>query len=353
MSARNISHARRRLLRWYDKNRRDLPWRQTADPYAIWIAETMLQQTQVKTVLPYYERFMKTLPTVVALQRATLRKVLALWSGLGYYRRAESLMRAAREIARKHGGEIPASYDSLRSLPGIGDYTASALMSIAFGHPFPALDGNVRRVLHRFFGAATEIELRRAGRRFLSRAKPGDFNQALMELGATICISRNPSCLRCPIAPDCVGRASLLRPPPLRKRRIPVRDIDWPLALVCRDGKVLLRQRAAQGILPGLWELPGGERPRGESFIALLSRHLRELNGAVKPEYRIGAFRHSITNRRISSSVFVFSVVPGATLRLPNRQWRWFTPSALDRHPISAMTRKAISRLQAHDKSSS
>jgi A/G-specific adenine glycosylase len=341
---------RRRLLRWYDNNRRDLPWRRTEDPYAIWIAETMLQQTQVQTVLPYYERFMKSLPSVLALHRASTRKVLALWSGLGYYRRAENLKKAAREIFRKYSGEIPTSYESLRSLPGIGDYTAGAVMSVAFGQPFPAVDGNVRRVLSRIFSPKTEAELRRISRQVVPRIRPGDFNQALMDLGATICVPQNPTCGECPIASDCAGRLSILPPP--RNRGSRVRNIDWPLALVRSNGKILLRRRAAQAILPGLWEFPGGAKARCESLGAVLRRHLRDLNGAVKPEFRIGEFRHSITNRRISSPVFLFSIVSGATLRLPNRQWRWFTPASLDRYPISAMTRKAIGLLQAYDESS-
>jgi A/G-specific adenine glycosylase len=374
MSEANFAGLRRRILRWYGRNRRDLPWRRTSDPYAVWIAESMLQQTQVKTVLPYYESFMKTFPTLEALDRAPMPKVLALWSGLGYYRRAENLKRAAREIVCNHGGKIPASYDSLRSLPGIGDYTAGALMSIAFDRPFPAVDGNARRVLQRFFGPKTETELQILARRAVSRSRPGDFNQALMELGATICVSRAPNCSRCPLAPACGGRTTALtrtalarrkaRPLPEVKRassrpRVPsrrlvakkacaVRHVDWPLAMIRCGGKVLLRQRSSCGILPGLWELPGGERAANESLGAALQCHISALNG-IKAEGPIGAFQHTITNRRISSSIFLFSAPPN--LRLPSREWRWFTPTALARHPTSAMTRKAIELLQRHDQS--
>ena len=151
MALKNPSAIRRKLLRWYDKHRRDLPWRRTHDPYAIWIAETMLQQTQVATVAPYYESFLRELPNVHALDRAPLRKVLALWSGLGYYRRAENLKKSAREIVRKYGGHLPDSYDALLALPGVGDYTAGALMSIAFQRSYPAIDGNAHRVLYRLF----------------------------------------------------------------------------------------------------------------------------------------------------------------------------------------------------------
>jgi A/G-specific adenine glycosylase len=376
MLEKNLATMRRRVLRWYDGNRRDLPWRRTSDPYAIWIAESMLQQTQVKTVLPYFERFMKTLPTLEALDRAPLRKILMLWSGLGYYRRAENLKRAAREIARNHDGKIPASYNSLRSLPGIGDYTAGALMSIAFRQPFPAVDGNAQRVLKRFFGAKTQTELQILARRAVSCSRPGDFNQALMELGARICVSQRPDCLRCPLAPGCDGRtrvsaeaalvrrktlgsrARKLEPRSSRGARRPshegqprttrVRKVDWPLALIRSEGKVLLRRRSGGGLLPGLWELPGGETEAKDSLGTALKRHIHALSG-IKAEGCIGAFQHTITNRRISSSVFLFSVHPN--LRLPSRDWRWFTPAALARQPTSAMTRKAINALQDHEKS--
>jgi A/G-specific adenine glycosylase len=352
MLLQNSAALRRRLLRWYDKNRRDLPWRRTNDPYAIWIAETMLQQTQVKTALPYYERFTRTLPSVDALDRAPVRKVLALWSGLGYYRRAVNLKRAAREVVLKHGGQIPKSYESLRSLPGIGEYTAGAVMSIAFQRPLPAVDGNVRRVLNRIFGARTETELRHRARQLISRSRPGDFNQALMELGATVCLPQNPRCQECPLAPACARRLALVTAPPLSKKPIRLRNLEWPLAIIRNNGKFLLRRRTAPGILAGLWELPGGETANHESFRATLRLHVRELNGAVKPNRCIGTFRHSITNRRISSPVFLFAVVAGANLRPPNRQWRWFTPVSLTRYPVSTMTRKALTLLNAHDQSS-
>jgi len=347
-----LSLVRRKLLRWYDKNRRDLPWRVTRDPYAIWIAETMLQQTQVKTVLRYYERFLRALPTIDALHRAPLRKILALWSGLGYYQRAENLKKAAQEIVSRHGGEIPKSYDTLRSLPGIGDYTAGALMSIAFNQPFPALDGNARRVLKRIFGTAKENDLREVATRLVSRSpRPGYFNQALMELGATICTAQSPRCEHCPVAPNCAGRLSAsYRPMRAPAKTRGIKNVDWPLAIICNNRKILLRRRTTDGILAGLWEIPGGERRARETGRATLHRHLHGLNGALKLKGVIGKFRHSITNRRISSSVFLFSVLPGAKLQLPSRSWRWFAPATLTAHPAAAMTHKAIRILATHEK---
>ena len=206
MPVANLTEVRRRLLRWYDRHRRDLPWRRTRDPYAIWVSETMLQQTQVASVIPYYERFMRAFPTIDALDRAPLAKVLALWSGLGYYRRAENLKRSARILNRRHCGRLPADYKILRELPGIGEYTAGALLSIAFDAPYPALDGNARRVLARLFLPADETMVRELARRLVSRSKPGQFNQSLMELGSEICTPITPRCGLCPLATFCAAR---------------------------------------------------------------------------------------------------------------------------------------------------
>src|SRR5262245_22247709 len=180
MSEKNFSAIRRKLLRWYDGHKRDLPWRRSADPYAIWLSETMLQQTQVLTVLPYYEKFLRALPNIAALDRAPLDRVLHLWSGLGYYRRAENLKKAARQVMRDYGGRLPRQYALLRELDGIGDYTAGAILSIAFRQRYPAVDGNVRRVLGRICALDSATRLRSIAAALMPRSRPGDFNQALM-----------------------------------------------------------------------------------------------------------------------------------------------------------------------------
>ncbi|HWO43675.1 MAG TPA: A/G-specific adenine glycosylase [Candidatus Eisenbacteria bacterium] len=364
MPLANRSWFRCRLLRWYRRNRRDLPWRRLKDPYAIWIAETMLQQTQVQTALPYYERFLSALPTVSALDRAPLRKVLALWSGLGYYRRAESLKRAARLLVRNHNGELPASYESLKALPGIGDYTAGALMSIAFGAPYPAIDGNARRVLSRVFGVSSPPEIQRIARAIVPRARPGDFNQALMELGATMCVSHKPKCNFCPVAMGCRARRHFSGAASLKlaltnqegegftpRRRPPPRAVHWPVAIIRAHDKLLLRKRPRNGLLGGLWEFPGGERAKHESIETALTRHLGALVGSVRPEGVVGTVRHTITNRRIWVTVLRFSRVGKPTRNLPNARWRWVNPAFFDAYPVSAMTRKVFLLLQAHEKS--
>ncbi|MCZ6562494.1 MAG: A/G-specific adenine glycosylase [Deltaproteobacteria bacterium] len=339
--ASKINQIRRRLLRWYDKNRRALPWRDTQDPYAIWVIETMLQQTQVKTALPYYLRFLTAFPTISSLDRAPLDRVLALWSGLGYYRRAQNLKKAARKIMREHKGKLPQDYHALLTLPGVGPYTAGAVMSIAFNQPFPALDGNTRRVLARSFNTNREKDLQEIDKRLVSPSRPGDFNQALMELGATICHFRDPTCPACPLASTCIAKSSGIFPSqigPARGRK--VKNIEWPLALIQNNGKILLHRRDQNGLLEGLWEIPGGERKARETVKATLARHLKGLGQRARPVFEIGEIRHSITYRRIRASLFFF---PGYRIsHLPNPDWRWVAISSLRRYPLSSLSLKAI-----------
>jgi A/G-specific adenine glycosylase len=350
MSQNNLSSIRRNLLRWYDKTHRDLPWRRTRDAYAIWIAETMLQQTQVATVVPYYERFLKALPTIEALDRAPLRRVLALWSGLGYYRRAENLKKSARHLTRNHEGRMPQAYQALRALPGVGDYTAGALLSIAFGKPYPAIDGNARRVLGRIFALDTEQKIRNVATQLVPAAKPGYFNQGLMELGARICITKNPRCPECPVAANCKSR-STARKFAVQKMRI-AKDVIWPLAIVRRGGAILLRRRSPHGILAGLWELPGGEKKPGDSLAVNIRHHLQTLPASMILPQRIGEIRHSITYRKIRSPIFLFDQRTLAKIKLPARDWRWLSPASLAHYPVSSMTLKAVKVLAAHDENS-
>jgi len=350
MPTSRLIHIRRKLLGWYTRNRRDLPWRRTRDPYAIWIAETMLQQTQVKTVLPYYARFMGAFPNIESLDRASEEKVLALWSGLGYYRRAENLKKAARKILRNHRGKLPQEFSALCTLPGIGSYTAGALMSIAFNQPFPALDGNARRLLTRIFNVKNEKDLNSIAKQLVSPSHPGHFNQAVMDLGSTICLARNPRCPSCPLTRFCAAKKSArfdYRRPSAKRQII---DIDWPVALIEKDGKILLHRRPRGGLLGGLWELPGGERKKRESLKAALSRHLNGLGKQVKVHSRIGEIRHSITHHKIRAPLFTFVLSNHKKPRLPRGNWRWFSPSALGRYPLSSLSLKAIKHLTRFQK---
>ena len=352
MSAKNFSRTRRKLLRWYDQNKRDLPWRRGEDPYAIWISETMLQQTQVATVLPYYENFLRAFPTVGALDRAPIDKVLRLWSGLGYYRRAENLKKAARHIMRDHGGKLPQAYAALRELAGIGEYTAGAILSIAFQQRYPAIDGNVRRVFGRVFAVADEKLLQSTATDLVPRSRPGDFNQALMELGATLCRPKEPRCDCCPLASECVANSqSTQNLQSKRRNQLKFINITWPLAIVRQRGKILLRQRADSGLMARLWELPGGESTARNKPMALLRNELQQLGVDPKRRRSIGAIRHGITHRRIRAPIYLVECSANARLRLAHKQWRWFTPKTIHRQAMSSMTAKALKLLDSHEKS--
>jgi A/G-specific adenine glycosylase len=352
MAAKNLAPIRRRLLRWYDNNKRDLPWRKTRDPYAIWVAETMLQQTQVKTVIPYYERFLKAFPTVEALAQAPQQRILRIWSGLGYYRRAENLKRAARRLVRRHDGKIPGNHDALRSLPGVGDYTAGAVLSIAYQQRCPALDGNARRVLSRLFNLTDNTELYVRALQLVPRSRPGDFNQALMELGATLCAPRKPDCAACPVAADCAARSGNHLATALRRRTATaISAVTWPLAIVRHSGKILLHRRAAKGLLAHLWEFPGGEAMKRNELETALRWQLRALPTEFSTARRIGELRHSITYRRIRAPIYLFDYHPAAEMPLPAPHWRWIQRSNLTNYPMSSMTRKALRVFDIHEKS--
>ncbi|MCR5460394.1 MAG: A/G-specific adenine glycosylase [Acetatifactor sp.] len=253
------------LLKWYDGNRRILPWREEPTPYRVWVSEIMLQQTRVEAVKPYYERFMRMLPTVKALSEAPEETLLKLWEGLGYYNRVRNLQKAARVVMERHGGEMPADYDALLALPGIGNYTAGAIASIAYGIPKPAVDGNVLRVLARVRAdgrCISEEKVRRAVEAELEKAmpkdRPGDFNQAMMEIGACVCVPNGqPHCEQCPLAAICKAReeGTVLSYP--RKEAKKARTSEEKTVLVIRDeGRVALRKRPAKGLLAGMYEFP-------------------------------------------------------------------------------------------------
>ena len=256
-----------KLLAWFRKTSRDLPWRRTKDPYAIWVSEIMLQQTQIATVIPYYERWMKRFPTVRALARASQDEVLKLWEGLGYYARARNLHKAA-QAAKK----LPRTSEEWRAIPGVGAYTAAAISSIAFGERAAVFDGNVRRVLSRLAAADVSEPLP------VPRVSPGDYNQALMELGQRVCTPRAPRCGECPLADQCRGKADPDRWPSKKpKKEVPHKEVA--IGVIWKGGQVYVQRREEDGLLGGLWEFPGGKREKGETFEACLRREIREETG--------------------------------------------------------------------------
>jgi A/G-specific adenine glycosylase len=325
---------RSQLLHWFAQNKRDLPWRRTRDPYAIWISEVMLQQTRVAAVIPYYERFLSRFPDLQSLAEAPETDLLARWAGLGYYYRARNLQKAAQNALE--AGGFPPDYESIRELPGIGEYTAAAVASIAFNLPYPVVDGNVYRVMSRVLNDRTNIAAGPARKHFTVLAGsimdpecPGDFNQALMELGATVCLPKKPLCLICPVAALCKARKAGVQeslPVKIKARRTveQTRLLLW----IEDDGKVLLWQRPASArLMPGFWELPEPEHIPG-AHIGLM----------------LGQFQHGITFHNYCFQVHISSVAD-----VPET-FKWIAMADLSKLPISTVLKKAerlISRAHA------
>ncbi|MGH0033350.1 MAG: A/G-specific adenine glycosylase [Myxococcota bacterium] len=346
---------RAKLLRWYRANRRDLPWRRTRDPYAIWVSELMLQQTRVETVIPYYERFLARFPDVQALADAPLDDVLTHWAGLGYYSRARNLHRAAQQVLDEHGGALPDDAESLRALPGIGRYTAGAVASIAFERPEPVVDGNVVRVLSRLHAIDGDVRSPVVVERLWEEAaalargpSPGDLNQALMELGATVCTPRAPRCLACPWERDCrAHRAGDPESLPVKSKATKVRDVEAVAGVVERGGKWLVVQRPNEGLLGGLWELPGGDLLPAEEPAAALSRTLRERVGLDVPGGECaGAVGHLFSHRRLTLHVFRCKPASGRVRRAGFAAHRWIAPARIEELAIGGPTRKALALLR-------
>ncbi len=351
-----MRETRQALLAWYDRHKRDLPWRHTRDPYAIWISETMLQQTRVETVIPYWHRFLERFPDVHALADADQEAVYETWTGLGYYSRARNLQAAARQIVGEHGGRLPDSADALRALKGIGPYTAGAVASIAFDRPAAIVDGNVVRVLARLRGLREDVtqkkvidrlwhwsaQLVAAGRR------AGDFNQAMMELGATTCLPKAPLCLTCPVRAQCdaaaAGDAESLPKKPSRKK---AKAIGGVAVWIERRGKVLVVQRPETGLMANLWELPGGELEESTApDAARVAEHVADSTGlTVDGLDRIGAVEHLFTHRRLTLHVYRAGAVQGRVRLLGPQASRWLAPSTLATLPQAGPMRKALALL--------
>jgi A/G-specific adenine glycosylase len=337
------------LLAWYRRNRRDLPWRRTGDPYAVWVSEVMLQQTGARVVIPYYEAFLLRFPRLTDLADATEEEVLSLWSGLGYYHRARNLLRGARAVRDLHRGRFPATLEAALAVPGVGLYTASAVLSIARGLPLPVVDGNVRRVLSRLF-ALSGPRWRKDGpyynlaQELLDHKDPGSWNQALMELGATVCRPRKPLCPACPLRLGCRARAqgSPEAFPEPRHRRATVR-VTVAAALVERGGLVLLVRRKEGRLMGRLWEVPQTSLESGGR--ADLVRELRSAHGIdVVPGPLLVRARHAITHRSIQLEGYL-SKLKGRPPRDTER-FAWVDPRRPAGLPMGAITRKMLKGLE-------
>ena len=350
LSGQNQAAIRRALLAWFGRNARSLPWRTSRDPYAVWVSEVMLQQTQVATVIPYFQRFLEEFPTAADLARARVERVLELWSGLGYYRRARLLHQAAKELVRSFAGSLPQDYQRIRLLPGIGDYTARAILSIAFNLPFTLLDGNVARVVSRLaaiqgnlhrpdFRRAVEAQLER----LLSHRSPGAFNQAVMELGQTLCLPRAPQCAACPVQSWCqaykTGRTQLYPQPRPRRES---ESLSLAAAILRLGPRVAMMRGLGEGLLEGLWNFPSAfGRTHGEALENLRNALAGFGIPSLVLEAPVAELHHGITYRSIRVHAY-----PAEISDLPRKRGlRWFSVSRLPQAAISQLARKIAQRV--------
>ena len=343
-----------------DRARRDLPWRRLRTPYAVWISEVMLQQTQVPTVIPYFERWLARFPDPVALASAPTDDVLKAWEGLGYYARARNLHRAAQQIVREHGGEVPDNRAALLALPGVGRSTAGAILSLAFGQAEPILDGNVRRVLCRVHdiagdprAPAVEARLWRLAEDWVlaaPRGLAGTLNEALMELGALMCTPDQPQCPACPIARDCLAhREGTVHLRPLRRRKPPTPHHDVVAAVIPNpEGQLLLVRRHDKGLLGGLWVFPGGIVEPGEDHASALRRAVENQAGiAVAPESFLGSFGHAYTHFRITLHAWTTVWLEGQPQARQCAEVRWVALQALADYAMPVTDRRVVRLFQS------
>jgi len=337
------------LLAWYDSSQRRLPWRGTKDPYAIWVSEIMLQQTRVETVIPYYHRFLERFPSVEALAAAPLTEVLKAWENLGYYSRARNLHKAAGLVTLRFNGRVPEKGDELLRLPGIGRYTAGAILSIAFGQAAPAIDGNVRRVISRLGAIEESIDAPRGQEKveelvgaLLPGSDPGRFNQALMELGAVLCTPKKPGCAGCPLRESCRAWAlDRTGQYPVREKRRAVPHREVAAAIIHNEARhVLIVQRPARGLLGSLWKFPGDILGTGEPPAEGLRRIVREELGIeIQPGPRLATVQHAYTHFKITLSAFACTLLNGTPNAAKGRAWRWATLRELEELPFSKADR--------------
>jgi A/G-specific adenine glycosylase len=339
----NIKEIQDKLSSWYRSNCRNLPWRKTHNPYKIWISEVMLQQTQVKTVIPYYHKFIEAFPTIKDLALADQQKVLKMWEGLGYYARARNLLKASNLIVENYEGKIPAAYDEILKVPGVGEYIASAVLSIAFSKPHAVVDGNVKRVLARLFLMNDPVNQTKSYKTYkqlaqslLDMKNPGIHNQAVMELGALLCKPVTPDCERCPVINYCkaytknkVGEF----PVKIKKKPVPVYKIA--VGVVVKDNRLLITKRKPEGLLGGLWEFPGGKLKKKEDAKKACKREIFEETGlSIKVVKHLTFVKHAYTHFKIQMDVFICQHLSGKIELNGPVGYKWVSVKDLDQYPF-------------------
>lgn len=352
-----MKRLQQQLLSWFQDNARELPWRKTYDPYHVWISEIMLQQTQMDRAVDYFNRWVSRFPDIESIARASEEEVLKLWEGLGYYSRARNIIRSAAIILEKHQGRVPAEHGLLLALPGIGNYTAGAIMSIAFNKEYPLVDANIERVFARLFNLAQPVKdknthafiWQKAGE-LLPGGRARAFNQALMELGALVCLSKNPRCKICPVMADCqafkldvVAQRPVLTVPPKTV------FIEMATGILAHDGKILVQKRKAKGVWANLWEFPGGRLEPGETpEMALVREYLEETELVVGNLEKITTVQHSYTIYRVTLHCYFCSLLDGRPEPVLHgaQEYRWLQPGELSDFPLPAGHRKFVVHLQ-------
>lgn len=349
-----VAKLRTTLRTWYQESGRDLPWRQTRDPYAIWVSEIMLQQTQVKTVIPYYQRWLAQFPTIASLAAAPQQDVLKVWQGLGYYARARNMHRAAQQVVADWGGTFPEQFDQVMTLPGIGRTTAGGILSAAFNQPTPILDGNVKRILVRLLAIQEPpkkvlTDLWEASTALLDPEYPREFNQAFMDLGATLCIPKQPQCDRCPWMSDCQAyRHQLQTTLPMTEQKAPVPHKQIGVAVIWNDqGQILIDKRPQKGLLGGLWEFPGGKIEPQESVEDCIRREIKEELGiGIVVDDHLITVNHAYTHFKVTLIVHHCRHVQGEPQAIGCDEIRWVTLAELDEYPFPKANQEIIAALR-------
>lgn len=342
------------LLSWFKKHQRKLPWRGIHDPYRIWVSEVMLQQTQVIKVIDYFEKFINRFPSVSELASATVQDVLKMWEGLGYYARARNLHKAAIVIMKEYNGEVPLDYEAFRNLPGVGDYSAAAVQSIAFNRPYAAVDGNIKRVLARLFQLEVPINDASSAKVFQNKAdgildkqRPGLYNQAMMELGATVCRPQSPTCLVCPVNMYCqVFHTRRQDEYPRRRKTKAIPEHQMAAAVIYRENEVLLIQRPLDGLLGGLWEFPNGKITTNETVEEGCLRNIVEtVNLTVTNLKYLSCIRHAFTHFKIVVDVFQCDYESGEVILDGPIKAKWVDVTAIKDYPLPRATHKILEKL--------
>ena len=355
MNTAEIESLRKELLKWYQAHHRDLPWRRSNNPYRIWVSEVMLQQTQVRTVLDYYRRFITKFPNIKRLAGSDMEAVLKAWEGMGYYARARNLHRAANIVLQDYGGRIPQQWEAFHSLPGVGDYIAAAVLSIAFNQPHAVIDGNVKRLLARLFRIHAPVNRTGSHRRFKEAAgklldcrQPGIFNQAMMELGAVICKPRNPLCDFCPINEHCRAFATRqVAAFPKRQKTKATPQYHIAVGVIFKNERVLITRRKTEGLLGGLWEFPGGKIKDGESAQSACIREIKEeVNLDVQIERHLTTVKHAYTHFKIVMEVFCCHYQSGRVKLKGPVDFRWIGFDEFKNHPFPRANHKFIPLLK-------